>query len=79
MEKRPRKPVAGPAVEHGRAAATTTAPELSEKQLRHLRGLAHVLKPVIRLGGAGLTDAAQTDDRLQDVGKAAQVAELLLG
>ncbi len=57
MEKRPRKPVAGPAVEHGRAAATTTAPELSEKQLRHLRGLAHVLKPVIRLGGAGLTDA----------------------
>ena len=31
--------------------------ELSEKQRRHLRGLAHALKPVIRLGGAGLTDA----------------------
>jgi RNA-binding protein len=33
------------------------APDLSEKQRRHLRGLAHELKPVIRLGGAGLTDA----------------------
>jgi RNA-binding protein len=31
--------------------------ELSERQRRHLRGLAHALKPVIRLGGAGLTDA----------------------
>ncbi len=31
--------------------------ELSEKQRKHLRGLAHALKPVIRLGGAGLTDA----------------------
>ncbi len=30
---------------------------LSEKQRKHLRGLAHALKPVIRLGGAGLTDA----------------------
>ena len=29
--------------------------ELSEKQRRHLRGLAHALKPVIRVGGAGLT------------------------
>jgi RNA-binding protein len=33
------------------------APDLSEKQRRHLRGLAHELKPIIRLGGAGLTDA----------------------
>jgi RNA-binding protein len=33
------------------------APELSERQRRHLRGLAHALKPVVRLGGAGLTEA----------------------
>jgi RNA-binding protein len=32
-------------------------PKLSERQVRHLRGLAHALKPVIRLGNAGLTDA----------------------
>jgi RNA-binding protein len=37
------------------------APELSEKQRRHLRGLAHELKPVIRLGNAGLTDAVATE------------------
>ena len=42
------------------AAAVATgspAPELSERQRRHLRGLAHPLKPVVRLGNAGLTDA----------------------
>ncbi|HUI62849.1 MAG TPA: YhbY family RNA-binding protein [Steroidobacteraceae bacterium] len=33
------------------------APDLSDRQRRHLRGLAHELKPVIRLGGAGLTEA----------------------
>lgn len=33
------------------------APELTERQRRHLRGLAHALKPVVRLGGAALTDA----------------------
>jgi len=38
-----------------------SAPELSEKQRRHLRGLAHELKPVIRLGNAGLTDAVATE------------------
>jgi RNA-binding protein len=32
-------------------------PALSERQLRHLRGLAHALRPVVRLGNAGLTDA----------------------
>jgi RNA-binding protein len=37
------------------------APELSERQRRHLRGLAHELKPVIRLGNAGLTDAVTTE------------------
>ena len=30
---------------------------LSERQRRHLRGLAHPLKPVVRLGAAGLTEA----------------------
>ena len=43
-----------PPADPGRAAA---APELSERQRRHLRGLAHALKPVIRLGNAGLTEA----------------------
>jgi RNA-binding protein len=28
---------------------------LSERQRRHLRGLAHALKPVVRMGDAGLT------------------------
>ena len=37
--------------------ATAAAPELTERQRRHLRGLAHALKPVIRLGQAGLTEA----------------------
>lgn len=37
--------------------ATHPAPELSEKQRRYLRGLAHPLSPVIRLGKEGLTDA----------------------
>jgi RNA-binding protein len=38
-----------------------SAPELSEKQRRHLRGLAHELKPIIRLGNAGLTDAVASE------------------
>ena len=33
------------------------APDLSEKQRRYLRGLAHPLSPVIRLGKEGLTEA----------------------
>jgi RNA-binding protein len=37
--------------------AASAAPELSERQKRHLRGLAHPLKPVIRLGKTGLTEA----------------------
>jgi RNA-binding protein len=47
----------------GAAAAPPppVAPELSEKQRRHLRGLAHDLKPIIRLGNAGLTDAVATE------------------
>ena len=43
------------------AAAAPVAPELSEKQRRHLRGLAHDLKPLIRLGNAGLTEAVATE------------------
>jgi RNA-binding protein len=42
-------------------APPPSAPELSEKQRRHLRGLAHELKPIIRLGNAGLTDAVATE------------------
>jgi RNA-binding protein len=43
-------------------------PALSDKQLRHLRGLAHDLKPVVRLGNAGLTDSvvAETARALHD-------------
>ena len=41
---------------------------LTEKQRKHLRGLAHPLKPIIRLGNAGLTDAVakETDRALHD-------------
>jgi RNA-binding protein len=41
---------------------------LSEKQRRHLRGLAHPLKPVVAIGQHGLTDsvAAETDRALSD-------------
>jgi RNA-binding protein len=49
--------------------ARAAAPlELSERQRRHLRGLAHALKPVIRLGNAGLTPAvtAETARALDD-------------
>jgi RNA-binding protein len=38
-------------------SATSAVPELSERQRRHLRGLAHGLKAVILLGNAGLTEA----------------------
>jgi RNA-binding protein len=57
MDKKPKKrtkPADPSAKTSGNEAAT---PELSDKQRRHLRGLAHELKPVIRLGGAGLTEA----------------------
>ena len=36
---------------------TAGAKSLSEKQKKHLRGLAHALQPVSRLGNAGITDA----------------------
>jgi RNA-binding protein len=42
--------------------------DLSDQQRRHLRGLAHALRPVIRLGGAGLTEAVakETQRALHD-------------
>jgi RNA-binding protein len=42
--------------------------QLTEKQRRHLKGLAHPLKPVILMGNAGLTDSvvAETDRALAD-------------
>lgn len=42
--------------------------DLSEKQRKHLRGLAHPLNPVILIGGAGVTDAviAETTRALHD-------------
>lgn len=42
-------------------APPASAPELTERQRRHLRGLAHELKPIVRLGNAGLTDAVTTE------------------
>jgi len=35
--------------------------QLTEKQRRHLKGLAHPLRPVILMGQAGLTDAVVTE------------------
>ncbi|HSY04566.1 MAG TPA: YhbY family RNA-binding protein [Steroidobacteraceae bacterium] len=48
--------------------AAAAAPELSQAQLRQLRGLAHALQPVIRLGSAGVTPAvtAETARALRD-------------
>ena len=50
------------------AGSAATAPDLSERQKRHLRGLAHALKPVIRIGNPGLTEAVvrETARALQD-------------
>lgn len=44
------------------------APDLSPAQKKHLRGLAHALKPLVRLGQAGLSEAVvrETDRALQD-------------
>jgi RNA-binding protein len=50
------------------AAAATAPPTLSERQKKVLRARAHALKPVIRLGHAGLTAAvsAETARALED-------------
>ena len=49
-------------------AGAAAPPKLSERQRKHLRALAHALKPVIRLGNAGLTPAvtAETARALED-------------
>jgi RNA-binding protein len=39
------------------AGPSAAAPELSERQKKHLRGLAHALKPLIRVGNPGLTES----------------------
>ena len=51
-----------------RTPPPTAAPDLTEKQRRYLRGLAHPLKPVILLGKEGLTDsvAKETARALHD-------------
>jgi len=42
--------------------------KLTEKQRRHLRGLAHALKPVILIGNAGISEGvvAETQRALHD-------------
>ena len=49
-------------------AGAAAPPKLSERQRKHLRALAHAVKPVIRLGNAGLTPAvtAETARALED-------------
>jgi RNA-binding protein len=50
------------------ASGAAAAPGLSERQRRRLRALAHALRPVIRLGSAGLTAAIarETERALRD-------------
>jgi RNA-binding protein len=50
------------------ATADAPPPPLSERQRRYLKGLAHSLKPIVRLGNAGLTEAvaAETERALHD-------------
>lgn len=51
------------------ASCPTIAPmELTEKQRKHLRGLAHPLNPVILIGGGGVTEGviAETARALHD-------------
>jgi RNA-binding protein len=51
-----------------RTATTSAQPELTERQRRFLKGLAHSLKPIVQLGNAGLTEAvaAETERALHD-------------
>jgi RNA-binding protein len=50
------------------SAGATGLPALTEPQRRHLRRLAHALKPVVRLGQAGLSAAVtgETERALHD-------------
>ena len=56
MDKKTLKPSRAAAADAS-SSTPPAAPELSEKQRRYLRGLAHPLSPVILLGKEGLTDA----------------------
>lgn len=49
-------------------ATASAQPELTERQRRFLKGLAHPLKPIVRLGNAGLTEAValETERALHD-------------
>jgi RNA-binding protein len=49
-------------------SASITPIELSERQRRYLRGLAHPLKPLVRIGKTGLTDgvALEAERALHD-------------
>ncbi len=46
----------------------STTPILTDRQRRYLRGLAHSLQPVVRLGNAGLTESVtlEADRALND-------------
>jgi RNA-binding protein len=50
-----------PHAAHAGAPEPPESPELSERQRKHLRGIAHTLKPVIRVGQAGLTEAVAVE------------------
>ena len=65
MDKKTAKP---PRAANADTPAPAAAPDLTEKQRRYLRGLAHPLKPVILLGKEGLTDsvAKETARALHD-------------
>ena len=39
------------------SGSTERAPELTGRQRKHLRGLAHGMEPVLHVGGAGVTGA----------------------
>lgn len=71
----PEWPTIGPGPNTGLCAADQgkifrmPAPlSLTDRQRRHLRGLAHTLKPVVRLGNAGMTEpvAQETARALED-------------
>ncbi|HTY49701.1 MAG TPA: ribosome assembly RNA-binding protein YhbY [Steroidobacteraceae bacterium] len=58
----------------GRAAICggASAPPLTDNQRRFLRGRAHELKPIIQIGGAGVTDAV-----VKETGRALDDHELI--